>query len=280
MNIYFRTVITNIKEEEQRITMHPNHIVQSSRHMVVILTDHIRIMRERVSAHNFPNQESEIEFFKEIKPLIYGKLLFYNRVLRIESGRPIDLGNAIKKYFSKKVQKLECQYRKRMRDSEFYRYYRSGSTEKDSEYFIRGNLIITHGAKRQAIDVDPTFSTFYDYKIAEIIESDLFYEYLHFRINDYETIGSQLSGISPAKIAWTDSKNALIELIYALHASQSLSHGKMEIRKLVYLFQTVFNVQLGDVHHAFHRMKYRSGERSTFLNKLKESLEKYMDKNL
>jgi hypothetical protein len=37
---------------------------------------------------------------------------------------------------------------------------------------------------------------------------------------------------------------------------------------------------LGDIHHAFHRMKVRSGSRTAFLDRLKTSLEEYMDKDI
>jgi hypothetical protein len=85
---------------------------------------------------------------------------------------------------------------------------------------------------------------------------------------------------SVKEIFWTDSKNALIELIYALYASGAISHGKIGIRKISLAFHILFRIPLGDIHHAFHRMKERTGSRTTFLDKLKISLEEYMDKDL
>nr|WP_325641297.1 RteC domain-containing protein [Chitinophaga sp.] len=34
------------------------------------------------------------------------------------------------------------------------------------------------------------------------------------------------------------------------------------------------------MHYSFHRMKYRAGSRTSFLDQLKSSLEEYMDKDL
>jgi len=72
-------------------------------------------------------------------------------------------------------------------------------------------------------------------------------------------------------IFWTESKNSLVELIYALHASGAISHGKIGIRKISLLFQISFRVNLGDLHHSFHRMKTRAGSRTAFLDQLKIS---------
>ena len=82
------------------------------------------------------------------------------------------------------------------------------------------------------------------------------------------------------KVFWTDSKNALIELVYALYASGAISHGKIGIRKISLMFQIIFRIPLGDLHHAFHRMKTRAGSRTAFLDQLKTSLEEYMDRDL
>lgn len=79
---------------------------------------------------------------------------------------------------------------------------------------------------------------------------------------------------------WTESKNALIELLYALHAARSISGGRVGIRKITGILQVLFRIDLGDIHHAFHRMKVRSGTRTVFLDRLKMSLEEYMDKDL
>ena len=81
-------------------------------------------------------------------------------------------------------------------------------------------------------------------------------------------------------ISWTNSQNALIELIYALYASNSIAYGKIGIRKLALIFQVLFRTPLNDIHHSFHRMKTRAGSRTVFLDQLKISLEEYMDKDL
>lgn len=165
---------------------------------------------------------------------------------------------------------------------DFYRYYRSGRKDRDETYFKRGNINFHEGLNSVVFEIDPEFSTFYDYKIARIISSELLYSYLITKINpdeDFEN-GVLKSENSQKDLSWTDSKNALIELIYALYVSGAISHGKIGIRKLSLVFQILFKIPLGDVHHSFHRMKYRSGSRTIFLDYLKLSLEEYMDREI
>jgi len=74
-------------------------------------------------------------------------------------------------------------------------------------------------------EIDPLFSTYYDNKVARIIANELLYTYIFQKINDDEMAVLAVRDISDG-IIWTDIKNALIELIYALYANSSLSNGK------------------------------------------------------
>lgn len=73
-------------------------------------------------------------------------------------------------------------------------------------------------------------------------------------------------------LQWQTSKNALIELIYALYFSNAIAGGN--IREIARKFEYIFEVDLGDIHNSFHKMKYRAKGVSIFLDKLKQCLEK------
>lgn len=137
------------------------------------------------------------------------------------------------------------------------------------------------GLNSYVFEIDPQFSTYYDYKVARIIANDLLYNYLLTKISPEENAEVYLQNVDDIKeLSWTDSKNALIELMYALYASGAISGGKLGIRKLTAISQVLFRISLTDVHHAFHRMKTRAGSRTLFLDQLKQALEEYMDKDL
>jgi hypothetical protein len=113
------------------------------------------------------------------------------------------------------------------------------------------------------------------------VANELLYHYLLSKTDTDHTINQTLQNSESVKdLFWTDSKNSLIELIYALHASGAISHGKVSIRKINLAFYVLFKIHLGDIHHAFHRMKDRTGSRTAFLDQLKVALEDYMNKNL
>lgn len=109
--------------------------------------------------------------------------------------------------------------------------------------------------------------------------NDLLQDYLMAKTNEVRIENLiDLDPKSEMSWKWTATKNELIELIYALYISGSLSNGKVGVRKITSLFQQLFQIQLGDTHHAFHRMKNRTGSRTLFLDNLKSQVELYMDK--
>ena len=274
-------ILLEIHNKEDKILSQSKRLIDEAYEMTLYLQDLLGSVKKYLTEEGFKNDEEEIHFFRCIKPQILGKLIYYNKIYRIETTCPVSNGKMYYSYFSGQLANLKREYIEHLCNSDFYRYYRSGRTDRDDNYFKRGNINYHDGLNSIVFEIDPEFSTFFDYKTARIISNDLLYTYLLTKINPDENPDVILQKPESSKdIFWTDSKNAIIELIYALYASGVISHGKIGIRKISLMFQILFRIPLGDLHHAFHRMKTRSGSRTSFLDQLKFSLEEYMDKDL
>lgn len=281
MQSTYKDALYSILKKEQEISLESVHVIDESYRMTKFLQDLLASMKNYVLEHNFTDDSEEIEFFRIIKPQILGKLIYYNKVYRIETSCPVNSGKMYYKYFSSELQHLKTEYKEHICNSDFYRYYRSGRTDKDQDFFKLGKINLNTGLNSFIFEVDTQFSTYYDYKVSRIIANELLYNFLIIKINPVDKPNMVLqNGESTKDLFWTDSKNAIIELIYALYASGVISHGKVGIRKISVVFQMLFRIPLGDLHHAFHRMKTRSGSRTAFLDQLKQSLEEYMDKEV
>ncbi|CAH0335026.1 hypothetical protein FVB9288_00646 [Flavobacterium sp. CECT 9288] len=274
-------ILLEIHNKEEKILSQSKRLIDEAYEMTLYLQDLLGSVKKYLAEEGFKNDEEEIHFFRSIKPQILGKLIYYNKIYRIETTCPVNNGKMYYCYFSGQLANLKREYTEHLCNSDFYRYYRSGRTDRDDTYFKRGNINYHDGLNSIVFEIDPEFSTFFDYKTARIISNELLYTYLLTKINPDENPDVILQKPESSKdIFWTDSKNAIIELIYALYASGVISHGKIGIRKISLMFQMLFRIPLGDLHHAFHRMKTRSGSRTSFLDQLKFSLEEYMDKDL
>lgn len=277
----YKQAIIKIQKEEQKINLETENLIEEACHMAAFLRNLLSDMKNHISKNGFSNDNEEIEFFKTIKPQILGKLLYYNKVFRIETSCPVFEGKMYFKYFSNELQELKQEFKEHNYNSDFYRYYRSGRTDMDYTFFQLGNIDINFGLNSFVFEIDTNFSTYFDYKVAKIISNELLYNYLLSKTTQDESENLIfLKNSNNKTFSWSENKNALIELIYALYASGAIANGRIGISQISRTFQNIFNVQLGDIHHAFHRMKDRAGDRTLFLNQLKSTLEEYMDKDL
>ncbi len=277
----YKQALISIQKEEQKISLEADHVIEEAFHMAAFLRNLLSDMKNHISENGFSNDNEEIEFFKTIKPQILGKLFYYNKVFRIETSSPVMNGKMYFKHFSNELQELKQEFKEHSYNSDFYRYYRSGRTDMDHIFFQLGNIDINLGLNSFAFEIDTNFSTYYDYKVAKIISNELLYNYLLSKTTPDETESLLfLNNRNNKNLLWSENKNALIELIYALYASGAIANGGTGISQISRVFQNLFNIQLGDIHHAFHRMKDRAGDRTSFLTQLQSSLEDYMDKDL
>ena len=56
-----------------------------------VLADAFKQLKLFVMSHNFKNDDDEISFFKEIKPRLCFRLIYYRKVYNIEMNRPIGI---------------------------------------------------------------------------------------------------------------------------------------------------------------------------------------------
>ena len=226
-------------------------------------------LKKFVLKNDFKNTEEEIHFFKYQKPIIVSKLIYYNAVYKIETKKPYG-EKQIKKFLNKELNKL-----KKFFDSniDFYKYYRSGNSFLDENFFIRGKHDIRLWLDTFYFEADHRFSTSHDYKVAKILANDLIQVYLEDQLNNkhYKKANSK----SP--LSWTGSKTALTELIYALYAQGVFNNGNTDIKLIAKTFESTFNINLGDFYHTFMELKARKINRTKFLDILCEALIKKMD---
>ncbi|MEC4114975.1 RteC domain-containing protein [Myroides pelagicus] len=268
--ITYQNALKLIDEKEMQLNYLETPSIANAFEMIEFLQFILKTLKATVVKTGFDSPVQEIEFFKTIKPKILGRLIFYNKIYRFESNCPNDT-QASQKYYLKKIQDLHTEYKKHLYNNDFFKYYKTSRTDRDHEYFTLGKVNILSGINSFAFEINLEFSTYYDYKVARIIAHDLLSDFL----NQKTSFSLQEHTIS---LTWSESQNALIELIYALYLSRSINDGKLELRKISGVFQQIFDINLLDIHHAFHRMKYIAKSKTSYLDKLKESLEKYMDK--
>lgn len=223
----------------------------------------------------FLNQEisqvEEIDFFKNDKPQLTSQIIYFNELYSIECNKPIASEKTIRKYYTNQFKKLELFF---IDNAEFYSYYRKGNTYLDTTYFLRNQENKKYMMDGFNFQIDKSFATSHDYKVAQILAYQKVQSYLTEKLK--RPLASK--SITQDKVLkWTGSKVGIVELIYALHTEGVFNHGAADIREIVQGFSKAFDVELGQFHRTFYEIINRKSERTKFISVLKENLIKRMD---
>ena len=126
-------------------------------------------LKTKFITHVFQDKREEIDFFRNCKPQLASKLIYYNEIYTIVSNKPIGSKKAIRNYYKTELDKLEIFFNENL---EFYRYYRTGNQALDNKYFLRGKYDVRLTLDSFYFQADQRFSTSHDFKVAKILASD------------------------------------------------------------------------------------------------------------
>lgn len=208
---------------------------------------------------NYPFQDldEEIHFFKVIKPDLLSELIYNNKVLQILLNKPPCNSELLLDYYESKMNELTDFFSTNI---DFHHYYRLNNTFYDSSYFVRNKGNFFHLHESFIYNFEPLFSSSHDYLVAQILANDRLEVFLKNEIDSilYQKNFPHVDNMgNSSNLQWTDSKSALIELIYALCASGSLNYGNCDIRVLAAEFEKLFNIQLADMYRIYQDIKSR-----------------------
>ncbi len=259
---------------EQIVIDSENHLQYAERSYQAIGATMLQL-KDYILTYEFKNQEEEISFFKEVKPQFLRELIYYMKVFYIEAGKPLGDKEALAAYYKQAIDRINTFFE---RNHSLYIYYRMGKSDHDTQYFVRA------GEKNEllpeySLDIDPRFTTIHSYKLAKIQAYERLNDYLQHEIyllNNPE-LDIVVDGKKKRRNLWTDTKSALIELAYALHARGAINHGKGDVKQVIEALEIAFNVQVGNFYRTFQGMRIRKKSRTPFLDFLIEGLVRLMD---
>lgn len=270
MDKFYNETLYKLETAIKELEVEADSSIQRIETVIDLILKCLSEVKEYVLKRGFKNENEEIRFFKYQKPAIVSKLIYYNSIYKIETKRPYGGEKTIKKYLNLELSKIKRYFDSNL---EFYKYYRTNSTYLDQKCFVRGRHDIKLSLDTFYFEADHSFATSHDYKVAKIIAYDLVQVYLESQL--YK-VPHQNKSIIP-NVNWTDSKTALIELIYALHTQGTFDNGKTDIKVITKVFESMFNVDLGDFYHTYLELRSRKTSRTKFLDTLRDSLIKKMD---
>lgn len=231
-------------------------------------------LQDLVEQHDFADVPEEINFFKCIKVIPMGYLIYFSEVRSCELRKP-KIGSSFKKrFFEKELRKVNKFFQKNI---DFVHYMEQGHSYLDHQFFTRhhrNNFPFTPMTNYYQY---PDFSTSHDMLWSKV---QAMYRFIHYLRETLEQLQPGQYQFSPEKkhkiLVWSGSKVALVELIYALYSDETLNHGTADLATIASSFEDFFNIKLDNIYKTYSEIKARKGERTKYLHELILNLEKKM----
>ncbi|MBO9572601.1 MAG: RteC domain-containing protein [Chitinophagaceae bacterium] len=255
------------KEFEQKlieIQESNTNMILSASEAIALTRAYLQQVRKKLSKQRFKNNEQEIDFFKNIKPLFTTYLFYYTEVYNIEVSRPQGGIEQQERFLKDEYTRIHyfCTVHQ-----DFYKYYKSARSDMDASYFVREQVdkSVTNVVNSE---IDSEFSTGYDQLIARFRANDMLSEYIN-KLTDELHNGKPVNN---SAYSWTASQAGLAELVMALDAHATVNHQPIGIGKMAQLVSTAFNVNITNIYKIREEIKMRKRNPTVFLDNLKLSL--------
>ena len=221
-------------------------------------------LNELVLTQGFGNNEEEIYYFKSVLPDVFGHLIFYLRVIHIQSSIPANREIMPIQFHEKEKHRIQSYFERHLH---LYRYYRLGLTYLDDKYFVRSTEHEQYVVDSCAL-LDSRLSTPMSQRFARFKAYEMLMEFLQ---------PSDKTEPSAINLAWVAQKVQLAELIYALDSIKAF--GNVNTMVLTDMICKCWNVHLSFIHKTFEEIRLRKKNRTPFLDHLKLCLLQRMEQD-
>lgn len=164
-----------ITEKINQLNLDKNINLQQLQQVIGFAAFLLEELKTKVRQHRFADEAEEIHFYKELKPRLYALYIYHASIYQIETSKPVGTKKWKRKYLQNELKKLDDFF---FQNLDFYKYYRSGDSHYDKQYFTRGQGLTGISIDLFSPIIDQEFCTLYSLKVATVIANEGVKEYV------------------------------------------------------------------------------------------------------
>lgn len=227
-------------------------------------------LKEFTIGYDFETRDEEIHFFKEVKTHFTKEQVFFDRLLFIESNRPVNNKERQMAYLQQMLLGIDLYFRS---NQGFYMYYRMNRNDMDAQLFVRQPLPVLSLIPASRPDLDARFGNPYSLKLAKIQAYEQMAGYLTELVEYLETG----QGPQTTDLFWSGTDSQFMELMIALHSKGAINNGNLNLTQMTDKFGRRLGYEPRNIHQVVKNIRGRKKERTVFLQQLIESAERKLD---
>jgi len=233
--------------------------------------------RKGVLENSFDSQEEEIYFFKHVKPRLNADKILAVEQFNLIYNRPVADREELRNYYETELKHFERFFKN---NAFYYHYYKSGRTELDKLYFIRGTTIDV-GFLQELPGHEPEFSTALDYLFSQFIAYGQMQQIILDQIKLlYEPV-ELVRENSVKGLKWTGDSINLVEVAYGIWLTGQVNDGNASISEIVRWLEKCFSLNIGRAHRRWTEISQRKRSSYTkFIDRMQETISERIDNEL
>jgi hypothetical protein len=237
---------------------------------LLLMSGVFELLKQKLTDYIFDKDENEIRFYKETLPDILSLFIYYTEKSALETSELIGTRKSRAEYRSRLMKRIDDFSTE---NADLYDYYSMRKTNFDSYYFLRSSPLNCDSLALFGAVVDCRFCPAFSIKMAMISAYRKLDGELNDNLGESKSKGPEIPSVGG--LQWTGTKRDLTELVYAIKIY--VNHGMTPIKEIVYGFQNLFNIDLGNYPRVFQEILARKKGESYFLNQLINDQQKKME---
>lgn len=241
--------------------------LQQTEVAIPVCVEYLRQLKVLLRKYRTLPRHLEISFFKEIKPRFVSEYLFNVLVYRLHYDWPVGTVKKQQLYLDQVLTQVGLYFEKH---HQFYCYHRKNCSHLDNIYFVRWQQDSDPTTDQIFSGTDPSYNTSRDMQLGKILAYTRFQEYVQEQLqmlSQAPKAASRSSGLP--SVVWRETKSSFIELVYAIFLSGATD---ADIKTLVQVLGSAFNVKVKNEYDVFQHVKNRKLEPAKYINKMKTCL--------
>ncbi|MCK8143299.1 RteC domain-containing protein [Flavobacterium sp. I-SCBP12n] len=134
MKLFSESLQSELDRKLELIPLEGAYTVRYYEEAIKILIMGLEKLKTYLIKYKFKDKNEEIEFFRYVKPMFAGKLIYYTEIYNIETNKPYGPKKTLRKYYNSELLKLKTFFDE---NQEFYRYYRTNNRCLEIGFFIQ-----------------------------------------------------------------------------------------------------------------------------------------------
>src|SRR5690554_2504212 len=270
---YCNQIVVNLERKIYSINSQSKSIFEEIEAGVYCCKTSLNLLRDQLLSKKYLSKEEECLFFKKIKPIAIGYIIYFLSLADFETKRPQNSKEKVIRHIQDYIDHYQSYY---LEHRSFYHYLERKRTDRDLEYFLRSKGPVQFHPDALPYCMDANFSTSHDYIVAKIFAHKLLIKRLIKELDTLENPQSLPIPTFTSELQWTGNKVDLIELIYALHETGTINNGNTDIKVLAKVFQEILNIDLGEYYRTFIEIRSRKLAPTKFIDQMKSCLYRRM----